>query len=511
MLLVWLAVAWMLGLVVADWSGMPLWQIQTGLAVGLGVSGLGWRWPRVRVVGLILCCAALAGWRYDLTQRPPEPQDIRVLAGHEVTVQGAVSADPRRTDEGQQVILAVEQVRLEGRSRLATGLVLVNLPVYPEYHYGQRLLLLGRLGEPNGAERPGEFDYRDYLARKDMFVLMQQPLARVLPGETGHPALRALLALRDRCKAIVLRLLPEPQASLAIGILLGLQSSIPDDVYDTFSVTGTSHILVVSGWNFTIVAAMLAALAQRAKLGRGTTLALSLLALWAYAFFVGATGTVLRAAVMASLVVLARSAERETDPWRLLALACWALTLYNPQTLWDLGFQLSALATASLFAFGKPVERWLERVPPLRWPVLGWMKEALTATFAAQILALPLILYQFGNLSVIAPLANVLLVPVVPYSMLTGWLALVGGLVWLPLGQTLALAAWLPLAWMTEGARLLAQVPGAAVQLPAFPLWQLLVYYAAVVIWGVWLNRSGGAGTATEDQQRRSALVGTKV
>ncbi|GAB4201992.1 MAG: ComEC/Rec2 family competence protein [Roseiflexaceae bacterium] len=509
MLLVWLAVAWMAGLVVADWSGAALWQIQAALAAGAVLAGLGWRWPRVRAAGLIVCCAALAGWRYDLTQRPAAPQDVRLLAGREVTLQGEVSADPRRTDEGQQLVLAVEQVRVAGRARPASGLVLVNLTPYPEYRYGQRLQVMGQLREPGTAERPGEFDYRDYLSRKDIFVLMKNPLVRVVPGEGGNPALRALLVFRDHCKAILLRLLPEPQASIAVGILLGLQSSIPDDVYDTFSVTGTSHILVVSGWNFTIVAAMLAALALRVRLGRGTTLALSLLALWAYAFFVGATGTVLRAAVMASLVVLARSAERETDPWRLLALACWGLTLHNPQTLWDLGFQLSALATASLFAFGKPVERWLERIPPLRWPALGWMKEALTATFAAQILALPIILYHFGNLSVIAPLANVLLVPVVPYAMLLGAVALVGGLVWLPLGQWLALAAWLPLAWMTEGARLLAQVPGAAVQLPAFPLWQLLAYYAAAVAWAFWLNRS--AGTEDKADQGQPAFAGVKL
>ncbi len=509
MLLVWLAVAWMAGLVAADWSGAPLWQIQAALAAGAGLAGLGWRWPHARALGLIVCCAALAGWRYDLTRQPPEPDDIRRLTGREVTILGAVSADPRRTGEGQQLTLAVEQVRSGGRSRAATGLVLVNLPPYPEYRYGQRLLLLGRLGEPGTAKRPGEFDYRDYLARKGIFVLMQQPLARLLDGEAGNPALRTLLAFRDRCKTILMRSLPEPQAAIAVGILLGLQSSIPDDVYDTFSVTGTSHLLVVSGWNFTIVAAMLAALALRARMGRGATLALSLLALWAYAFFVGATGTVMRAAVMASLVVIARSGERETDPWRLLALACWALTLHSPQTLWDLGFQLSALATASLFAFGKPVERWLEHVPPLRWAALAWMKEALTATFAAQILALPLILYQFGNLSVIAPLANVLLVPMVPYAMLLGSLALVGGLVWLPLGQALALAAWLPLAWISEGARLLAQVPGAAVQLPAFPLWQLLAYYAAAVAWALWLNRSGGAEGTEEKGQ--PGLAGAEV
>ena len=122
----------------------------------------------------------------------------------------------------------------------------------------------------------------------------------------------------------------------------------------------------------------------------------------------------------------------------------------------------------------------------------------MTATLAAQILALPIILYQFGNLSLIAPLANILLVPVVPYTMLLGTVALVGGLIWLPLGQWLALVVWLPLSWLTEGARLLAQVPWAAVQLPPFQLWLLLGYYGIVVGGWLWARSSHEAPTALD-------------
>jgi competence protein ComEC len=160
-----------------------------------------------------------------------------------------------------------------------------------------------------------------------------------------------------------------------------------------------------------------------------------------------------------------------------------------------------------LFAFGKATERLLERTP-LRAAWLDWAREALTATLAAQILTLPLILYHFGNLSIIAPLANVVLLPMVPYAMLFGALALVGGMLWLPLGQWLALPAYLFLAWLTEGTRLFASAPWAAVQLPPFPLWLLLGYYAIVV--GAWLaslwltirtNRQVG-----EDWQVRRAI-----
>jgi competence protein ComEC len=231
------------------------------------------------------------------------------------------------------------------------------------------------------------------------------------------------------------------------------------------------------------------------KLSKRKAFWVILLTIWLYTLFVGATPTVIRAAVMGTIVVVGQRLERPAYAWTTLFAACSAMTLYDPQTLWDLGFQLSALATASLFAFGKATERLLLKTP-LRVSWLDWAREALTATLAAQILALPLILYQFGNLSVVAPLANVALLPLVPSAMLFGALALVGGLVWLPLGQGLATVAYLFLAWLTEGARLFATMPYAAVQLPPFPLWLLLGYYAIVV--GAWLWSQSADGARLE-------------
>jgi competence protein ComEC len=209
---------------------------------------------------------------------------------------------------------------------------------------------------------------------------------------------------------------------------------------------------------------------------------------------------------MSSLAVIARATNRQGEAWTLLMAACWGLSVYDPYVLWDLGFQLSALATASLFAYGKPVEGLLARIPILNHEWLAWANEALTATLAAQILALPIILYNFGNLSIIAPLANILLVPVVPYIMLLVTLALVCGLIWQPLGQIAALASWGPLTWLTEGARLLSQAPGASAQLPPFPLWILLLYYA-LVVGGWWWVVSANLVQQSVSCERRQSLL----
>lgn len=489
-MLIRLAIAWMAGVVLASlwWPGAG-WAWAAAAAGGLAALALG-RAPRGRDLALALACAALGGLRFQASLPPAGPDDVRSLAGADVTIVGTVAGDPTRSEEGQKLTLRVTAARADGRVRSAEGLALITLAPFPAYRYGDRLAISGKLKEPRAAARAGEFDYKAYLAHRGIHVLLKDPdEVRLLPDAGGGP-LRRLYDFREQCRATLIRLTPEPQAALIVGILLGIQSSIPDDVYAAFSATGTSHILVVSGWNFTIVAALLGGLAEKLRLGRWPAFWLTLAMMWVYALFTGGSAAVLRAAVMASLMVLARASERRSEPWTLLLAACWIISAADPHTLWDLGFQLSAMATGSLFAFARPVERWVGGRPPFSWPFMAPFAEALTATMAAQVLTLPLILYAFGNLSIIAPLANVLIVPVVPYAMLFGSLALAGGLLWLPLGQALGALLWLPLTWIAQGVAILSQPRWAAVQIPPLPLWLLLGYYVLIGLWW-WRGRRG--------------------
>ncbi len=454
-------------------------------------SGLEWE----QLAGLLLFVTALGGIRYESPWLARASATTWHLVNQgEVVVQGFVAEDPRWSEAGQRVVLTTEAARAGSSSPAVRvrGRLLLVLPPYPVYHYGQRLVVQGRVRDPPTARRPNAFDYRDYLARQHIFALMQDdPQVQVLPGTRGSPFLIALLRFRRSCHSLILRSLPEPQASVASGMLLGMKAAIPDSTYDTFSQNGISHILVAS---------VVSRTARRLRLRRGATFWASVGVIWLYALFVGATGTVLRAAVMATLVVLAAATERQTEPWTLLLAACSFLTLWNPLILWDPGFQLSVLATASLMAFGSPVRQRLEQVPPLRWPPFTMITDTLSATLAAQILVLPLIIYSFGSLSLVSPLSNVLLVPVVPPIMLLSTVALGGSLVgslvsgtaWIGgvvtfLSQWLWLMAWVPLAYLTAGASKLAELPWASLSIPPFPLWFLLSYYGGVflitVVW----------------------------
>jgi competence protein ComEC len=402
-------------------------------------------------------------------------------------------------------LIEVEAARLGGASRSTSnpavaidGKVMIHAPPYPAYRYGQRVIVQGEVERPSAAEYPGWFDYRAFLARQAIFAIMDETEELHItahPTQAGNPALRLLYQFRAHCQEILLRELPEPQASLAVGILLGGKAAIPDEVYDDFSAAGIAHILVISGWHLTLVATMLQQLLRtisgrmpvgRLQIGRWTTFWIVILVLWGYAFFVGGGIAALRAAVMASLAALATATERQAHTWIGLSVACWALTMLNPHVLWQIGFQLSVAATASIFAFNTPITAWLQgKIGHMVEGVAGAV-DILATTLAVHVLLLPVILYHFGNLAVIAPLANLAIVPVVPYAMILGALALGVGLLWLPLGQGVAaLLAWLPLAWMSEGAHFFASLPWATVRLPSLSLWWIGGYYALVGGWRI--------------------------
>lgn len=413
--------------------------------------------------------------RMAVSQNSSNLDDIRQKIGMTTRLEGVIVGEPQWTPQQQRVVLAVHAFQYEQQRVATTGQIMLTLPAEPPRINGERLLVSGTIITPTSSPN---FDYAEYLRRRSIYAMLEPAtIERALPAKPS--AYQRLLALKQRSQTIINQTLPQPQAAVLVGMLLGVKSSVPQTVWDTFNRTGLSHILIISGWNITIVVAALLGLGKALKLSQRHATLLAIGAIVVYVAFVGASGAVIRAALMGAIVALAQPLGRKSDAWAALAAATWLMTLIDPHTLWDLGFQLSALATASLFAWGKPIEAKLRLW--LRWRWLEWMIEPLTATLAAQIWTLPIILYHFGNLSLIAPVANVLIVPVVPLIMASGAVLACLGL----FGRWLALLAlpitWAALTWVVEVAEWLADLTWAAVEIPRFSLiWLLLVYGLSV-------------------------------
>lgn len=300
MWLVVLVPAWLLGI----WLGAQVLLAQ-GVASSLALLLLGGLLLGGRVRGLRLVllgglCLLAGSVRYHIAQPRPTPESVWLLADSgPVLLEGYVVQEPRRTAATQQVVIETTAARWAATDQPAArvqGRVLLMVPPYPAYQYGQRLLVRGFLSTPPTARQPEQFSYRNYLARQQIFVLMREPELELLTGNIGNPVLLALLQLRQQLQQHIQRGLPEPQAGVATGMLLGLKTAVPEPTYRTYQQSGVAHLLVISGWHLSLVAALLVFLTRVLGWRGWRQFGLVLVGIWLYAVFVGASGSVLRAA-----------------------------------------------------------------------------------------------------------------------------------------------------------------------------------------------------------------------
>ncbi len=399
-----------------------------------------------------MAVAALGAWRAASAVHGPGDGDIALYNGSTVTWRGRVAAEPEVRRGSQRLVVAAEELLTPGGAAPTHGNVLVVAPRYPELRYGNRLELQCRLAAP--PEFDG-FSYRAYLARQGIYSLATYPEFAVLASDGGG-FWAALYAVRDRLRATIARVLPVPHSALAAALLLGDRGGIPDGLVEAFRATGTSHILAISGWQVSLVVGLLGGIVgRRLRARRALSFVVTTALVLGYTLFVGAAPSVLRAAVMGVMAVLAVQLGRPRDGLSGLAFAALAMTAYEPQVALDVGFQLSALGTLGLILLGPRLQAWLAWLP-------AGMGSVLAMAVAAQLAVLPVLALDFQQVSPLAPLVNLLAVPTVPGAM--EWSALAAGLavVWEPLGSLPAALAWLYLSALIWVVETTAQLPFAS-------------------------------------------------
>jgi competence protein ComEC len=309
----------------------------------------------------------------------------------------------------------------DGTQRFVGGLadgagirVDVTAPRYPPVRAGDRVEVRGAL------RAPPEGPYGAYLSRTGVAATLVTRSIRSLDAPAD--ADRVVQGIRAGAGDALARALPEPAAGLAAGILIGLRERVDRELAADFTTTGLSHVVAISGWNIALVAGLVAAFLGTWPRRRRAAATIGAIAV--YTILAGASASVLRAAVMAGVALLARETGRPGTAARALAWAVVILLGVNPGTVTDAGFQLSAAATAGLLAWGTPLAARLRASLP--W-LPGFVVEGLAVSLAAQAATLPIVLLSFGRLAPLSPLLNLVVVPLVPLAMATGTLAMIGG------------------------------------------------------------------------------------
>lgn len=502
-LLVYFTIAWASGisLAYALWNvgaldcTTPVWPVALA-ALGVTVAGFAFcrrlPWRRAMVITLFVIFGA---WRCQVHLRAacPTPQQLAFYNGGEAstttaTVEGVVTSYPDAGDARTDYHLRAEKVTIAGRSHAVRGDLLVQAGRYPEYGYGDRLRVTGFLQAPPVLD---DFDYAAFLARQGIYSIMRRARVEQVGAGQGRRFWQLLFDLKARGAALLNRVLPEPAAALANGMLLGIESGIPDDLSEAFAVTGTSHVIVISGSNIVLFSGVLMTGLSR-LVGKRRAVWPVMIGIMSYVLLVGADPPALRAGLMGVLYVFAVYLGRQSTSYVSLCAAGLLMTALNPLALFEAGFQLSFAAALSLVLFtpairaflGRTLRRWLDAKQARH--ITGLLADTVIVTLAAQVLALPFIVYYFGRLSPVSLLTNLLILPVQPLIMSGGMATVIFGIIWEPVGRVLAAIPWLFLTYTTAVVRLAAAVPLASVETGSFGQAAALAYLGGLLAVGLW-------------------------
>ncbi len=511
--LFWLSLAFLCGILLANSLSIPLlgWSLAALVAVFLFLPPISRRLssrfphrltqlvehlklPTLTFFLLVILFISIGAIRYQLSQPTIDPSFIAYYNDRptETIMDGVLVEPPDVRDTYANLRLRLEQLHPVGDDQFipVNGLLLARVSTDTTYNYGDRLRLQGHLETPPENE---DFSYRDYLANRGIYSTIAYPSTSLLQQGQGNPIYSALYTFRQHALDVVYSLFPDPEASLLAGILLGVQSGIPQEVQEAFRLTGTSHIIVISGFNITIIAALFTFLFSR-LLGERKGAMVSVIAIIFYTLLVGANAAVVRAAILGMLTLLGHQVGRRQVGLNSLAFVAALMAIFTPTVLWDVSFQLSFAATLGIMLYAEPFTQWFtnfaariipaDKADRLAAPV----GEYFLLTLAAQLTTLPLMIYYFKRISLTALIANPLILPAQPPLMVLGGLSVLSGMAFKPIGQLLAWAAWPFTAYTIRVVEWLAAIPHGSIPLSqiAFPL--ILLFYA--ILFAITFTRS---------------------
>lgn len=398
-----------------------------GLAIGLvGLAIVFWRSPTTRLWLAGLAFLFFGVWRGALASAPLSAPSY--FFSQKINFTAVVAEEPEIKEGGADFILSnlIASNPFSGQEEKIPGRLLLKAPLYPRRDYGDRLRIFCRPERPKNFS-VSFFQYDKYLAAGGVNYVCRFAETEKIFARAGNPARAAIFSFKEKVRGLAERLWPEPESSLMAGLFFGTSVALPAETENNFRRAGLSHIVAVSGYNVSLVAAALFGLALALGLSRRRAFWPVAVCLAAFVVLAGGSASVIRAALMAVLVLLAEKIGRPAAAGRLLFFAAAAMLALNPWLLlFDPGFQLSFAATAGLVWLAPFLEKFFPSV--------------LASTLAAALATLPISLCQFGTASVSVLFSNLLVLWLVPFLMLLGFVSLIVAALFFPLGQGLAWA-----------------------------------------------------------------------
>lgn len=415
----------------------------------------------------IIVIVGAAAW--SLFAPLPETPSLDKAVGSRVQIEGVVVRDPDSREKTVRLTLRPEQVN--GAVIYDATLVLISGDRFTDASYGDRIRATGILKKPEAfaTDSGRTFDYPKYLLAHGVTHELSFANVEIVSPGTGNPVVALLLDIKHALIRGIRSALPEPESALLSGLLLGDKQSLGDEINDAFRRAGVVHIIVLSGYNVSLVIIAVTFISLRV-LPRAAAYGVTALFVIAFAIMTGGSETTIRATVMALLMILAKVLHRPGAALRGLLIAAAAMALWNPLlVLYDLSFQLSVVATLGLILFSDSIAARMPFVPKS----LG-VRDIVSTTLATQITVLPLLIFSVGAVSLVFLPANVLVLPAVPVAMLFGFISALIALVSSALAFPVSLIAYGVLAYIVNISVWFGSLPFSSVAIPQNIAWIVL-------------------------------------
>jgi len=427
------------------------------------------------ILTLILIIAiTLSLIRIYFTQHLTTITDLDYYNGQEVIAWGDIVDEPDIRHDKVLYTVSVKKILSEQDViHPVSGKLLITANRFPVYSYGDNLKITGKLQEPVEFE---SFSYKNYLARHGIYSVMYQSEVTLIKNKTEYFSfLGIIFKIKHYYLSLINKLYAEPYSSLMAGILLGSRSSISEQLLYNFNITGLTHIIAISGFNITIIIMFIGLLLG--AFPRSLKFILTIFCIIIFTIMTGASAAVVRAAVMGVLGLIALHNGRQNNILITILFSAVMISFWNPYILWfDIGFHLSFLAVLGLIYVAPLIEKFFIKIPNV-----FEIRNILIMTISAQITAIPLILLHFHRLSIIAPLANLLVIPVIPLLMLLGFISLILFSIFSLLGLLTGYYSELLLKYIVFIINNLGKLPLASIEINFISSYMVVIYYIILI------------------------------
>ena len=440
----------------------------------------------LKIIGLWFLFFFLGFLRLAVAIPEDSPESIAHYHGERVGIRAQVSDQVVSGLDKQQI--EVEVLDLSSVDTEVSGRILLTTGLYPEYRYGEILEIEGFLQAP--PDFP-DFAYSRYLAKEGIYSVIYYPDIKRL-GEIdlsfSQKIKQNIFAFKDRLSHLVERGLGDPEAALVKAMVLGDKSTVPPDLRDDFSRAGISHITAISGMHIGILAALVFQVLLSLGFARKRVFIFSCFFLVFYIFLIGLPASAVRAGAMGILLLLSFNLGRFAKTENLIVLAAASMLVFNPFLLRDdLGFQLSFLAVSGIWYF-YPLSNHLRQLHQNNF-LFKSISDVLIITLAAQILTLPLIAYNFSHISLLAPLANLLVLWTLPFILILSLIGLILSLVYPFLARVFFLPVDFLISYVAELGQFISSLSWGVLMVESSFWWWIFYYVLLLLLILAWRKR----------------------